>query len=168
LSTSDARGEALLDLRHLQLLSECGVTRYLPRSRAPVAVSAAEPAALTPVAAQARPTLPTSVVPTGAAPLGHVAAADSSNSNAAKAQDAALSFGPRSVRFAGATGDWLVLRKHLLRAFAATECATEAAVMFGGRGTLLTLPALGALAANPALKRQAWQALRALRRSTAV
>lgn len=59
------------------------------------------------------------------------------------------------------------LRAHLLRACAAVESSTEADVLFGGRGKLLALPSLGALAATPALKRQAWGALRVLRRRPA-
>jgi hypothetical protein len=58
------------------------------------------------------------------------------------------------------------LRAHLLQAWAASETDTSRAdIVFGGRGRLLALPSLGALAGNPQLKRQAWQALRALRRT---
>lgn len=71
----------------------------------------------------------------------------------------------------GPGAQWPRLRAHLLKAWQASPAEASAAeanaadVVFGGRGKLLSLPSLGALAGNPALKRQAWQGLRALRRS---
>lgn len=81
----------------------------------------------------------------------------------------ATAAGPNEVRWTLALpgGDaWPRLRSHLLAAWQCDEAGVGAAdVVFGGRGRMLALPSVGALAGNPALKRQAWQALRALRRA---
>lgn len=136
-----------LDSARRLLLTELGVVRYVPRSRVAVSAELQSPA---PAQALAAPR----VAPT-ALPAARVA------------PQAGMAFGTRTMRFVGPANAWVGLRAHLLRAFAGVEASTEVEVMFGGRGNLLTLPALGALASNPALKRQAWMALRALRRATA-
>lgn len=74
-------------------------------------------------------------------------------------------YGAHTVRFQGAPG-WPQLRRHVLQALSASAVdSVEAEVVFGGKGAGLSFPALGALAATPALKRQVWTAWRAWRRA---
>lgn len=138
---------ALLDRNQVLLLAELGVVRYAPRLRGHGG-SRLQPAEQ-PKPVDALVAVPAVVVPAPSEP--------------------ALTPGKRTLCFVAAGQGLNGLRAHLLRAFAAVPCETQAdaEVVFGGRGSVLSLPSLGALAATPALKRQAWHALRALRRAGA-
>jgi hypothetical protein len=133
-------------MQGIRALAELGITVYRRRSlAAPVAAHVAAPAV------QASAPRPAPPAPRTSAPV-----ADSVP---------AASVGQLSLALPGAQA-LPRLRAHLLQAWAASETDTgQADIVFGGRGRLLALPSLGALAGNPQLKRQAWQALRALRRT---
>lgn len=130
-------------MQTLATLAELGITVYRRRAL----MAAVQPVPAIPQQPRPLPQVPTSVTASSEPPVAATV----------------LSMG-LSMALPGAQGTPR-LRAHLLLAARATEAeVTVADVVFGGRGRLLALPSAGALAANPQLKRQAWQALRALRR----
>lgn len=138
-------------MQGLAALAELGVTVY---RRRPLGTPARQPG---PHANLAAP--PAAAVPGPAARITLPVAQPSAAPAPATAEGGLrLALGPGT--------QWPRLRAHLLKAWRASPAeANVADVVFGGRGKWLSLPSLGALAGNPALKRQAWQGLRALRRS---
>lgn len=137
-------------MQSLAVLAELGITVYRPRApETPAREAAARPAAATATAGPVRPAAPAGVQPATAPPAAAV---------------------PAGLRVAlGFGSQWPRLRAHLLKAWQARDVdPAQADIVFGGRGRVLALPSLGALAGNPALKRQAWQAWRGLRRNGGV